>query len=91
MDKEKGNWFLSMIGKTKKALFAKLPMTQSLETEKCTEGKFSKVLKALYLYFQSALPLYLDLDYKMYSVNIDILGNDVKHAPPNSFFLQWEM
>lgn len=51
MDKEKGNWFLSMIGKTKKALFPKLPMTQSLETEKCTEGKFSKVLKVQILVF----------------------------------------
>lgn len=63
-------------------------MTQSCEIEKYTEGEFSKVLKAPYSSFQSALPLYLDLDYKMYSVNIDILGNDILGMLPNSFSLQ---
>lgn len=85
MDKETGRLISMNDWENLEGLFFIVANGPKLGDRRVHRSEIPKVLKALYQCFHSALPLYLALDYKMYSVNIDILGNDVRYSPPIPF------
>lgn len=86
MDKKKGR-LISMDDWEGFGGFSHRADGPKLGDRRCTELQSAEVLQALHR-IPRCLPLYLSLDGKKYSVNIDSLGNDVRCSPPNFFSLQ---